>query len=122
MNGVSKILVQNACQYPISAGSFHKGKFSEASDCLRFLIDSRYPALRSTHRENQYVEEAAINTIGKRMRSAGGFFVSELRQSAPKTSHSFVFLARWGFVKLTGAIPKTNLGNSAGQDTAAAVA
>ena len=46
------------------------------------------------HRENQYVEQAAINTIGKPMRSAGGFFVSELRQSAHKTSHSFVFLAR----------------------------
>ena len=46
------------------------------------------------HRENQYVEQAAINTIGKPMRSAGGFFVSELRQSAHKTSHSSVFLAR----------------------------
>ena len=81
------------------------------------------------HRENQYVEQAAKNTIGKPMRLAGRFFVSELRQSAHKTSHSFVFLARQvnigGFVKLTGAIPKqiwVILGNSAGQDTAAAVA
>ena len=78
-----------------------------------------------THRENQYVKQAAINTIGKPMRLAGGFFVSELRHSGHKTSHSFVFLARRCFVKLTGAIPKqiwVILGNSAGQDTAATVA
>ena len=36
----------------------------------------------SHHRENQVVEAAALNTVCKTRMPAGGFFVSELRQSA----------------------------------------
>ena len=58
-----------------------------------------------THREKKVAEAAAINTVCKTRRLAGGFFVSELRQSA---SQNLAKALPWqGFVRLTGAIPNT---------------
>ena len=69
--------------------------------------------LGDAHRENQVVEAAALNTVCKTQMPAGGFFVSELRQSASQNLSKRMELSRqqrsfWkGFVRLIGANSET---------------